>query len=296
LYDAWNEPNLDLFLAPQYERGRQVSVKRYRKMANAVAGAIHAVRAHNRVVVGSLAPYGSPPGGDRTRPVTFLRRLLCLTGKLKRRRCPTETRLDVLGHHPVNQSGPPRESAISPNDASSPDLGRVRRVLRAAERKRTIAGPRRRHPLWVTEFWWTTSVNSPTDFSPKPRRQARYIQESMFLFWRDGAKVAIYLPMVDSAGFDAGLFGQDGSPRPASRAFAFPFVVDEARSGSPRAWGRAPAGGRLRIEGRRKGTWRRVEAFRVRAGEVFSERLSPNAPARLRASVGAEQSLGWTRR
>ncbi len=295
-YEVWNEPNLEVFLAPQWTEGRAVAVKRYREMVNAVARAVHVVDSRNRVVVGSLAPYGDPPGGSRTRPVTFLRKLFCLTGRLERRSCPTKTRLDVLAHHPINQSGPPRQSAISPNDASSPDLPRVVRVLRAAERERTITGGRKRHPLWVTEFWWTNSATSPTDFSPKPRRQARYIQESMFLFWEAGTKVAIYFPLVDSFGFFAGLFEEDGSPRPAAQAFAFPFVAEKTREDDLRAWGKSPLTGRLQIERRRAGAWHKVKGLDVKAGQVFVTKLPLSAPVRLRATVGDEHSLRWNQR
>ncbi len=53
--------------------------------------------------------------------------------------CPAPVRFDVLAHHPINTSGGPRRSAINPDDASSPDLDRIVRVLRGAETAGTVS-------------------------------------------------------------------------------------------------------------------------------------------------------------
>jgi hypothetical protein len=81
-FEAWNEGNLNGFLAPQYDGKKLVAPDRYRRMVVAVDQAIDSVHGDNRVVVGSLAPYGDEPGGARTRPLEFLRELFCLNGKL----------------------------------------------------------------------------------------------------------------------------------------------------------------------------------------------------------------------
>ena len=95
-----------------------------------------------RLVTAGLAPYGDEPGGSRTRPLGFWREVFCLkTRKLKRKkRCGDKARFDVFAHHPINTSGPPKQGAVHPDDASSGDLPAVRRVLRAAERQRTVEG------------------------------------------------------------------------------------------------------------------------------------------------------------
>ncbi len=64
---------------------------------------------------------------------------------------------------PTRRSTTPAAGPLNPApiryDASTPDLGRVVNVLRAAERPgRPLPG---RHPVWVTEFWWDSNPPNP---------------------------------------------------------------------------------------------------------------------------------------
>ena len=299
-FEVWNESNLNEFLAPQYDGTKLVSADRYRDMVIAVDEAVDSVRSDNRVVVGSLAPYGDEPGGARTRPLVFLRRLLCLDRRLDATRCPRKTPLDILSHHPINLSGGPRRSALDDDDVSSPDMGAVADLLRAAERKGTIAGKRKRHELWVTEYWWESTPPDPRGAGvPGLRKHARWIEEALYLFWKAGVDAAIYYSLVDRppAGvLQAGLYFHDGRAKPAAQAFRFPFVTERRGGRSVRAWGKAPAGGKLRIERKTKHGWRAVESKRVKAGKVFTAGLTAHGKATFRARVGSEHSLPWTQR
>jgi hypothetical protein len=303
-YDAWNEANLETYLAPQYASGKLASVDRYRRMVNAVDAGVSAVDPANRVIVGSLAPYGDEPGGDRSRPLTFLRKLLCLNNKLKATACPSKTHVDILSHHPINLSGGPRRSALDPDDASSADLGKVRDVLRAAERAGTIAGKRTRHPLWVTEFWWESFPDGPHAAVPGLRKHGRWIEEALYLWWKAGADAAIYYSLVDRTFFpqhpdatlQAGLYLRDGTPKPAATAFRFPFVTERKSGRRLLAWGKSPASGKLRIDRKTKRGWQKIDSESVKAGRVFTARLSVRGKATLRASVGGQHSLPWLQR
>ncbi len=94
-------------------------------------------------------------------------------------------RFDVLAHHPIdNTGGGPLKSGPSPKDVSTPDLGRLVNVLRAAERVgTTLPGS---HPVWVTEFWWDS--NPPNPVGAPLGVQARWIEQSLYLFWKAGAR------------------------------------------------------------------------------------------------------------
>jgi hypothetical protein len=300
-FDAWNEANLDIFLAPQYdEDGRPVAVARYRRMVNAVDRAVSSVDRDNQVIVGSLAPYGDDPGGGRTRPLTFLRKLLCLTRKLKATACPTKTHVDIFSHHPINLSGGPRASAIDRDDAPSADLGSVRRVLRAAERAGTIAGKQKRHPLWVTEFWWESFPDGPDPATPSLRKHGRWIEEALYLFWQAGAQAAIYYSLADRPldhpdnTLQAGLYLNDGTPKPAATAFRFPFVTERKSRTQVLAWGKAPTAGKLRIERKGSRGWSKINAERVEEGQVFATTLRVRGTATLRARLEGQRSLPWT--
>jgi hypothetical protein len=226
-YEAWNEPNLSAYLTPQYRGKKLTSAPIYRKMLNAFYKGVHSASGKDRVVSGGLAPYGEPPGHDRTRPLTFLRKLLCLkgrTGNLHARRCRVKAHIDIVGDHPIDTSGGPHTSAINPNDVATPDFKNVRQTVRAAERHHSIK-PGGRRPLWATEIWWETN---PPDhhFGVKPRKQARYLGTALKILKRQGASVVINLQIRDSAtpangdGTTAtGVYFRSGKPKPSLRAW-----------------------------------------------------------------------------
>ena len=307
---VWNEPNLSQYLAPQYQGPTAVSPGQYREMLNASYAAVKAVDPAMLVVTAGTAPYGDPPGGNRVRPVEFWRQLLCVSPAKKKRKkkgaskrrlikaegCAARTSFDVLAHHPIDTSGGPRRSAINPNDASTPDLSRIVRVLRAAERAGTVLPGR--HPIWATELWWDS--NPPNSAGAPLGRHARWIEQALYLLWKAGASVVLNLEIRDAttgpldarAGAQSGIFFADGQAKPAFQAFRFPFVTERNRNGVLRAWGKAPAGGAIHIQRRRSG-WRTIKTIKVAPGAVFTTRLASGRGGSFRAVLGAETSLVW---
>jgi hypothetical protein len=296
-FQAWNEPNLSDHLAPQYKGKRETAAPLYRRMLNAFYNGIKAVHSDNVVVTGGTGPYGDDPGGDRTRPLVFWRDVLCLRGQehLRKTNCPQRAKFDVLAHHPINTSGPPTRSALNPDDASTPDFKNVGKILRAAERLHTT-GTAGRHRLWATEIWWSSK---PPDrrFGVSLGKQARYLEQALYVLYKQGASVVINLELQDpprGKPLAAGLLFADGSPKPSFEAFRFPFVT-ERRGNALRAWGKAPTTGRLEIQRLRQG-WQTVQSLNVAEGQVFTSRLKLSGRQRLRAVVGGEHSLVWSQR
>jgi hypothetical protein len=300
-YQAWNEPDLSTYLTPQWEGGRPFAATHYRGMLNAFEAAVHAVRGDDVVVTGGTAPFGDPPGGNRTRPLRFWREILCLKkagGKLKGTRCPERARFDILAHHPIQTSGGPRRSALNPDDVTTPDFKNLVATLRRAEKLNKVPGGR--HSLWATEIWWQS--NPPdTQEGVGLRRHADWNQESLYLLWKQGAKAVINLYIRDpetnpdqpEATIEAGLFFYDGRPKPAFTAWRFPFVIDSKSNPSALAWGRSPAAGEVAIQRRRNGKWRTVERRNVGVNQVFRQNVAARPGDRFRATVGAESSLTW---
>jgi hypothetical protein len=297
-YEAWNEPNLPNYITPQWEGKNHVGADVYRRVLNAVYDGVKSVHQDNFVVTGGLAPYGDRRGVRRTRPVAFLRDLLCLRGrkKMKPTSCPEPAKFDALGHHPINTSGPPKTSAIHPDDASSADVDKLRRVLRAAERKHTIATGGR-HQIWATEFWWESK---PQPTAPPVRKHARWIQQALYLLWRQGVSVALNFQVRDDRFLNqlqAGIVFFNGKRKPAFTAFRFPFVVDRVAKRRLRAWSKVPASGKLKIQRRdRGGRWRGLKRKSVDAGQVYSTILPTRRGGRYRAVLGGDKSLIWRQR
>lgn len=301
-FQAWNEPNLDEYLAPQWSGGKPFAASHYRRMLNASYQSVHSVHKDNVMVTAGLAPYGDPPGGERSRPLRFWRDVFCLRSRsrLEGTKCPTPARFDVFGMHAINTSGPPRRSALNPDDASSADLDHLVATVRAAERARTVL-PKGRHGIWVTEFWWESDPPDKAQGYPL-RKQARYIAETMYLSWKAGAAKAIYLQIRDSkysnetrfSRNSTGAYAFDGTPKPAVQAFRFPFVADEGKGKRVRVWGKAPSAGKVRIEMKRSGRWQSVAKTRAGSSRIFEARLRLPGGGVLRAVAGGETSLPWT--
>jgi hypothetical protein len=305
---VWNEPNLPEYLTPQ-----PGSPDYYRQMLNASYAAVKAVNPRMLVVTAGTSPYGGPSTkGARVRPVAFARELLCLRavrskkkGKPRKKRsklvraagCTAPANFNVYAHHPINTSGPPTQHALNADDAASADLGRITRVLRAAERARTVSTGK--HPIWATEIWWDS--NPPNPAGAPLARQARWLEQSLYLAWRDGASVVINLLVQDTSGASTGLrdgsgsgiYVANGQPKPSAVAFRFPFVTDRLNKKVLRAWGKVPASGRLSIQRRVRRGWVTIRRLRIRQGSVFTAKLRVRGRGRFRASVSGIRSLVW---
>jgi hypothetical protein len=301
-WQLWAEPNLSIYLTPQWRRNRAVAPRHYRKMLNGFYAGVNSVSRRNVVITGGTAPYGDPlAGGSRTPPARFWRTLLCLEGRgsLRPVRCPAPAHFDVAAHHPINV-GAPRREAFNPDDISTPDIDKLKRIIRKAERTGR-ARPGGRKPIWATEIWWDSDPPDP-DGVPA-RKHARWLAESFYLLWKQGVRTVVWFQIRDPAlsgshaeTFETGLFLRDGTAKPAYRAFRFPFAAERRNERQVRVWGKAPSAGQVAIQRRRAGGWRTLERVRAGASRIFVERVTLRGSAFLRARAGGETSLSWRQR
>jgi hypothetical protein len=298
-FQPWNEPNLDKYLSPQWSGGRTFAPAHYRRMLSAFDRGVKSVRPSALVVSGGTAPFGDPyRSGHRIMPGRFVREMLCLTESRKRLRrasCPAPARFDVLAHHPYSV-GFPRRKALNADDVSIPDMGKLSRLLRAAERLGT-ALPRKRHRLWATEVSYDSSPPDPQGVPIE--RQARYLEETFYLLWRQGVDTITWYQIRDqfpepsyADTLQSGIYFIDGRPKPAQRAFRFPLVAERAGRRFVRVWGRAPVSGTMRIERLAGSRWRPVRTVRVTRHGTFFLRIAGRRPT-LRARIGDDKSVSW---
>lgn len=297
-YEAWNEPNLSAYITPQYRGKHQTSAGIYRKLLNAFYGGVKSAKRGDKVVSGGLAPYGEDPGGDRTRPLIFLRKLLCLHGKtasLHAGKCPDKAHMDIVGDHPIDTSGGPNRSAINPNDVATPDFKNLRKTVRAAE-SRHVVKPGGHRPLWATEIWWESN---PPDHAEgvSTMKQARYLEVAMQLLARQGASAVINLQIRDEArtinpGSTAtGVFFANGVDKPSFTAWRFPFVITSRHGNHAKVWTRSPAPGRMRFQKRAGGQWKDVASQRVHTGEIVRRNLPVSHGQAVRGRIRLLSSL-----
>lgn len=313
-WQVWNEPNLSISLMPQSEVGKPFSPGWYRSMVNAAAGAIHAVHRDNVVVAGGLAPFGGdtndPSGGtvptpERIHPLEFMREMLCMS-KGAKPTCNARTEFDVWAHHPYTYGGPTHH-AYHPDDVSLGDMGEMRRLLDAAAAAGHI-NTRQKVGFWVTEFSYDTS---PPDPKGLPLTlHARWVSEALYRMWRSGVSLVTWWrvrddPFPDEM-FQSGLYyrGENGiasdKPKPALRAFRFPFVAFREKGGQISYWGRTPAGVKkaVVVEQKQGARWVRlvspaVDRYGIFQGRIANDRGKGSLRARLvdRSDVSLPFSL-----
>ena len=274
-------------------------------MLNAFHDAAKELRPEVKVVATGMSPFGDPPGGRSLAPLRFFRELLCLEGQRQLkpvRGCP-EARFDILSTHPISPSTGPRVSAEYRDDVAIADLPKVRRILRRAERKGTIES--RRHPLWVTEYWWETNPPRTTGTSiPSPSTQARWIAEAQFLLWKMKIANSFLFQIeddpldapVDRRGWQTGLYFTNGEPKPSLLAAQFPVAAERRSKRKVYVWARPPQSGRLAFQRLGDNGWREVASSQASAGVPLGRAIQLRGGARLRAVIGGRVSYVWRQR
>ncbi|WP_022930343.1 hypothetical protein [Patulibacter americanus] len=292
-FQLWNEPNLDLHLAPQWDGGKPFAPVRFRDLVNAGYVAVKAAQPSATVVTAGLAPFGDygTRSGTRTPPVAFLRSMLCLDGRLERS-CSATTRFDALSHHPYGVRKP-SSPALNADDVTVPDLGKLTRVLRAARKAGTL-GPTT-PGLWVTEVSYDSDGPDP-DGVPSTTLE-RWIPELLWRLWREGVGTVLWFqvrdqlptPSFDST-YQSGMYLNDGTRKPFAQAFRFPVTVTGRTAKRLKVWLRSPVAGTAKVQVRRGGRWVTVARTGVRAAGVRTLTVPRPRVTGVRAVVGSETS------
>jgi hypothetical protein len=300
-YQGWGEPNLGDHLAPQWIRanGRWVpeSPVIYRGLLNAFYSGVKSVDRSDVVISAGTAPFGDPPGGQRIPPAEFVRELLCLHGwGLKPEPCPHPAHFDILAHHPYSIGGP-TQPAINPDDVSVPDMWKLTRALKAAERSGRVLprGPKR---VWVTEFSWDSRPPDPNGVPVMKR--ARWLEDAFYILWKQGVDTITWYLIADQlpvpnygSTYQSGIYFANGRPKPGLEAFRFPFVVASGARGRDSVWGDPPTSGTVLVQARRGRHWSTILRFHARTRRVFLQLIKLRGRPQLRARIGGQTSLSW---
>ncbi|MGI8461915.1 MAG: hypothetical protein ACR2OC_09825 [Solirubrobacterales bacterium] len=298
LWQIWGEPNLSTNLTPQWEAGDGGDVPfspvHYRAMLNGAYRALNEVNEQNFVVSAGTGPFGdAAEGGERLQPASFWREVFCLDAELEAE-CTASTSLDALAHDPYSVGGPFRR-ALNDDDVSVADMGKLGAILEAAQ-ETGHTEPASGQELWVTEVSWDSRPPDP-DGVPE-ERHAEWLADAFQLFWHTGVDRVLWFQVRDAApepsaaaSYQSGVFQSDGSPKPAARAFRFPFSVSTKDAGEVEVWGRAPSAGEVTIERVDETRSETIASFETGASNVFHGGVPANVGEALRAAVGAERSI-----
>jgi hypothetical protein len=286
-WQAWNEPNLTIYLKPQWDGPTPFSPGWYRTMVNQFAAAVKSVHADNLVIAGGTGPFG---GENDMGPLLFMRDLLCLSRTLQPT-CKDKVHFDIWAHHPYTSGGPTHHAAAA-NDVSLGDLPEMRRVLLASVKAGGVVSTQ---PVqfWITEFSWDT--NPPDPKAVPVNLQARWVAQALYEMWKDGIGLVTWFTLRDEpvtlSFYQSGLFFGASSlaaarPKPAFTAFRFPVVGMPIRNGFL-VWGRSPLGSAARVIVQQsfKGGWTRLAILRPDRYGIFQRSFRRSATGRVRAQL-----------
>lgn len=210
-WSVWNEPNLEQFLAPQFDaRGRSVSPALYARLYKAAYAGIKAGNRQALVGIGETSPWGRDRLSTGTTQETHSpARFAELVAKADR-----SLRFDAWAHHPYPTSLglPPEQKTRWPN-VSLTALPRFEEQLnRWFGRKGT--------PIWITEYGYQT--RRPAAFGVTAAQQATYGTRALQIA-ADTAAVEMFIWFVlrdaESTPWRSGLFDLAGRAKPAYARF-----------------------------------------------------------------------------
>lgn len=224
----WNEPNQPQFLRPQFARGgRAVSPGIYRGLYQAgVRGLRKSGQGDDTVLIGETSPRGN---SNVVAPLRFMRGMLCLNSKYKKRSKCNALSPDGYAHHAyTTRQGP----YFKPPQKDDVTIGVLSRLTRALNRARSARAVTKRLPIHLTEFGIQSTPDKQQGVSLAKQVQYRAISERIAWSNPRVASFSQYL-LTDSAptgrnqfgGFESGLRFADGKAKPSLRAFRLPLAA-----------------------------------------------------------------------
>jgi hypothetical protein len=207
LWSVWNEPNLQLFLTPQYVGKKIVGPANYAKLFKAAYAGIKSGNSLAKVAIGETSARGrdKPLAGvsASVAPGTFAK-LVAHTPGLK---------FDAWAHHPYPTSPnlAPTQKVRYPNVTLStlPQF--------EADLKKFF---HRNVPVWITEYGHETKPPDPHGVSYAT--QSKYAVQALNIAKKDpNVQMFIWFVFHDSAGnpWQSGLYSSSGAQKPAYNSF-----------------------------------------------------------------------------
>jgi hypothetical protein len=207
LFSVWNEPNLGLFLTPQFSGKKIVGPATYAKLYKAAYAGIKAGDSSAQVAIGETSARGrdKPIKGisDSIAPGTFAKLLAAQKG----------VKFDAWAHHPypTEPNMRPLQIVRYPN-VTLATLPKFEKDLHTWYH-RTV-------PVWITEYGHETKPGEPHGVSTAT--QAAYAKQALAFARKDpNIQMFIWFTFRDSSGnpWQSGLEASSGASKPSYAAF-----------------------------------------------------------------------------
>jgi len=282
-WQAWNEPNRDYFLMPQYENGQVVSAAHYRSMVNQFAAGVRDANPTNRVIAGGLAPLGRT---GTPAPLSFMKKVL-----------EASVSFDIWAHHPYTSGGPLHRSA-GKGDVTLGNLGEMRTLLMSKDSKINNDMPLQ---FWVTEFSWDSKPPDPDALGQPLHR--RWVAEALYRMWSAGVSLVTWFRLEDDpltgplgTPYQSGFYTTSGSPKASLQAFRFPTVALTKRGGIL-VWGRTPGttATSVTIQIKTGRTWKKLSTLNSNGQGIFTKTYKvPYRKGYIRAKASGQFSVPFS--
>jgi Cellulase (glycosyl hydrolase family 5) len=269
-WSVWNEPNLDLFLKPQYDRkGRIVGPALYAKLYAAAYAGIKAGNARAQVAIGETSARGrdhKSGGSGSVSPGKFAELVAKANPRLK---------FAAWAQHPypTEPSMKPLQKVKWPN-VTLPSLARFEVSLDKWFHRRGI-------PIWITEYGHETKPAEPRGVSFA--QQSAYTRQAV-LFAQKDKRVQMFIWFIfrdsPTSAWQSGFFSENDVAKPALATW---------RLRSTRSRGRPSASPTASSSG---ASWWPSASRRRRSASTRRSR-SPSPSPRRR---GRRTRSSWTRR
>jgi hypothetical protein len=165
-FSIWNEGNLRPWLSPM---GSSPSI--YRNLYRRGYAAVKAGAPGAKVLFGETSPYGRR--GFATNPIAWLRKVLCVSKRGKRRRSCPKLKTDGYAHHPYDFAHSANFRYRGKDNATMGTLGNLTRALDRFSRSRALRkNGRGRIPLFLTEYGYFAT--GPRALSRRKRTKYLY--------------------------------------------------------------------------------------------------------------------------
>ena len=201
-WEVWNEPNISLYIKPQFVNGQPFSPGWYRTMLNTYYDAVKAAVPGVLIVGGGTAPYfdNSPEVTSidpAWGPLSFMRHLFCLSESLQPT-CSASVKLDAWAHHPYTEGSPSRRASLT-NSVSLADMPKLRALLQAAQDAGHVVSSQPLE-LWAPEFSWDS--NPPDPLGVPEATLLRWVPQSLHDMWQYGVSLVGWFTLYDQAAPD----------------------------------------------------------------------------------------------
>jgi hypothetical protein len=196
-FEIWNEPNLQLYLQPQWVRGKALSITNYAKLVRAAYPRMH--KANRNVVV--IAGVAGPKGRSNN---TGVGSIPWLNGFIRQ-----HVPFDAYSQHVYPSAGPRSKTKAKPSWNTLPLI------------LKTLDKVRKNVPLYITEAGYTTAATPYRNVKVTTQQQSTWLTQVYGLpqVKQSRVPVVVWFNLQDNPNWPGGLINLNGKPKPALTSF-----------------------------------------------------------------------------